>query len=342
MWLEVVRQIWKDKWEVILALVGIAATFWEPIRSFVWGAVGFLLVIDLAGKVNHEIRLSRARHVPLVVFVPSPRKHGAELDAYTAMLEDVSQSMRRVKFDEGELINRFGVARDEWSLWRDTLLPVEPPEWQRTVQRFDLRVQRMNYKLGQQRVFHVFLQCPAALAMGLGATLETQHQFTVYHYQPPYNVVFSTSGMDESLRVRLGRKVGPPYHYIAVSPPGEITPDTYVSVFAARHDPRMAWEETAHAAKSAVLHVDWANPELVALTAEDDWLLVAQEIAAVVLGLTGRGAKRIHMALSCPVALAFLIGVALGAHSTVTVYNWFKSQGAYYPVLALDRLAHIV
>jgi hypothetical protein len=200
----------------------------------------------------------------------------------------------------------------------------------------------MNYKLGQQRVFHVFLQCPAALAMGLGATLETQHQFTLYHYQPPYEAVFSTSDIDEPLRVRLGRNVGPPYHYIAVSAPEEVTPDTYVSVFAARHDPRLAWEETARAANSAVLHIDWANLEFKALTPEDDWLLVAQEIASVVLGLTGGGAKRIHMVLSCPIALGFLIGVALGAHSTVTVYNWFKSQGAYHPVLTLDRLVQAV
>jgi len=343
---EIAKRVWQDKWEPIVVLVGLIATLWSPIAwgwKLVWGAMGILLVADVVGVVLREVRLVRERHVPLVVFVPPPEMpEGSVLDAYSAMVGEVARTVRRAGFDEREFVSRFGVTQDEWALWRDTPLPVDPKMWRRVTRRFSLRAYRLARKLGEQYVFHVFLRCPVALAMGLGAALGTHHRLVIYHYQPgeaggPYIPVVNSPHRTASLRVRLGEEVGQPYRYINVEQVGEMTPEMYVSLFLARHDPRGDVERVAQAADSGIVHICGAHPG--ALTTEDDWLLVAREVVDVVLGLIGRAeVRRVHLALSCPVALGFLLGVALGTQSAITVYPWFKGEQALHPVLMLDRL----
>ncbi len=352
--LEIAKRVWQDKWEPILALVGISATFWSPIAWFwkvVWGMIAILLVVDIVGTVNGELKLARERHVPLVVFVPPPEMpEGSVLDAYSAMIGDVARAVRQEGFDEREFVSRFGVAQDEWALWRDTALPGEQEEWRQAVRRFGLRVHRLAHKLGEQHVFHIFLRCPAALAVGLGAAVGTHHRLVVYHHQPgepggPYIPVVNSPRQKacperrrrEPLRVRLGKQVEQPYQYITVEQPEEMTQEVYVSLFLARHDPRGDVERVAQAVHSGVVHIRSARPGV--LTADDDWLLVAREVVDVLLGLIGQAeVRRIHLALSCPVALAFVLGVGLGTQSAITVYNWFKSEQALHPVLVLDQL----
>jgi hypothetical protein len=344
--LEIVKRVWQDKWEPILALVGISATFWSPIAwvwKLVWGAVGALLVVDIVGTVIREVKLAQERHVPLVVFVPSPEMpEGSVLDAYSAMIGDAASAARRAGFDERDFVARFGVTQDEWALWRDAPLTGESEIWRQMVRRFSLRVHRLARKLGEQRVFHVFLRCPAALAVGFGAVMGTHHRLAAYHHQPgerggPYVAVTDASGREESLRVRLGRKVKAPYQCIAVREPERVTPEMYVSLFLARHDPRGCVEQAAEAAGSAVVCIEGIDAR--ALTPQDDWLLMAQEVTDVLLGLIARPeVKRLHLAISGPVVLAFLMGVALGTHSAITVHHWFKGEQALHPVLALDRL----
>lgn len=352
--LEVAKRVWQDKWEPILALVGISVTFWSPIAWFwkvVWGVIAILLVADILGAVNREVRLAQERHVPLAVFVPPPEMpEGSVLDAYSAMIGDVARAVRRDGFDEREFVTRFGVTQDEWALWRDATLPGEPGEWRQAVRRFVLRVHRLARKLGEQCIFHVFLRCPAALAVGFGAAMGTHHRLVVYHHQPgepdgPYIPVVNSPGQKagpeqsrrEALRVRLGREVEQPYQYITVEQVGETTPEVYVALFLARHDPRGDTERAAQTTNSGVVYIRGACPGV--LTAEDDWLLVAREVIDVLLGLIGQAeVRRVHLALSCPVALAFVLGVALGTQSAITVYNWFKGEQILRPVLMLDQL----
>ena len=344
--LEIAKRVWQDKWESILALVGISVTFWSPIAWFwkvVWGVITILLVADILGAVNREVKLVQERHVPLAVFVPPPEMpEGSVLDAYSAMIGDVARAVRRDGFDEREFVTRFGVTQDEWALWRDTALPDESGEWRQAVRRFSLRAYRLARKLGEQHIFHVFLRCPAALAVGFGAAMGTHHRLVVYHHQPgepdgPYIPVVNSPGQKEALRVRLGREVEQPYQYITVEQVGETTPEMYVALFLARHDPRGDMERTAQAASSGVMHIRGACPGV--LTAGDDWLLVAREVIDVLLGLIGQAeVRRVHLALSCPVALAFVLGVALGTQSAITVYNWIKGEQVLRPVLMLDQL----
>lgn len=343
--LDAAIRIWRDKWEVALALVGIVGASWIPttwLRQGLWSILALLLVVDIVGAVIHEFRMARARHVPVTVFVPGDQiPEGSVLDAYSAMIADVISTVDRVGFEEKEYRARFGVIQNEWALWRDTPLPTDPGPWRRLVRRFGVRVHRLSRKLGEQRVFHVFLRCPSALAVGLGATMGTHHKVVVHHYQPgegesPYISVTNSLKSDKGLRAHLGEEVQRPYEHITVDGPTQITAELYVSLFLARHDPRGDADDKAEESESGVVHICRSHPG--ALTGDDDWLGMAREICDVLLGLVAkRGVSRVHLVLSCPVALAFLLGVALGPHSAVTVHNWFKNEQALYPVMALDR-----
>lgn len=344
--LDAAIRIWRDKWEVMLALIGIIGASWIPIawlRQALWSGLALLLVVDMVGAIVHEVRMARARHAPVTVFVPGEQiPEGSVLDAFSAMMADVISPVDRVGFDEKEYRGRFGVIQNEWALWRDTPLPTDMEPWRRLVRRFSVRVHRLARKLGEQRVLHIFLRCPSALAVGLGASMGTHHKVVVHHYQPgegdgPYISVTDSSKSDRGLRACLGEEVQRPYEHITVDEPTDITPEIYVLVFLARHDPRGDTEKKAEETGSGVAHI--CRSRAGALTRDDDWLGVAQEIGDVLLGLVAKKeVSRLHLVLSCPVALAFLLGVALGSHSAVTVHNWFKSEQALNPVLALDQL----
>ena len=344
--LDAAIRIWRDKWEVALALVGIVGASWIPttwLRQGLWSILALLLVVDIVGAVIHEFRMAHARHIPVSIFVPGEQiPEGSVLDAYSAMIADVIGTVDRVGFDEKEYRARFGVIQNEWSLWRDTPLPTDSEPWRRLVRRFGVRVHRLSRKLGDQRVFHIFLRCPSALAVGLGATTGTHHKVVVHHYQPgegksPYITVTNSLKSDKGLRARLGEEVQRPYEYITVDGPSKITAELYASVFLARHDPRGDTENKAEETESGVVHVCRSHPG--ALTSDDDWLGMAREICDVLLGLVAKKeVSRVHLVLSCPVALAFLLGVALGPHSAVTVHNWFRNEQALRPVIALDQL----
>lgn len=344
--LDAAIRIWRDKWEVVLALIGIVGASWIPVtwlRQALWSGLAVLLIIDIVGAIVHEVRMARARHSPVTVFVPGKQiPEGSVLDAFSAMIADVISTVDRAGFDEKEYRARYGVIQNEWALWRDTPLPNEPKTWQQFVRRFSVRVHRLARKLGEQRVFHVFVRCPSALAVGLGAVTGTFHQIVVHHYQPgegksPYISVTDSLKSNKGLRARLGQEVQRPYEHITVDEPTDITPEIYVAVFLARHNPRGDAEKKAEEAGSGVAHI--CRSRAGALTGGDDWLGLAQEIGDVLLGLIARKeVSRVHLVLSCPVALAFLLGVALGSHSAVTVHNWFKSEQVLHPVLALDQL----
>lgn len=354
MWLEIAKQVWKDKWELILALIGAGATLWSSVIwpwKLVWAVVGLLLVIDVVGTVIHEIKMSRQRSVPLIVFIPPPKlPEGSVLDAYNTMVSDATQVVRRASFDEGEFVQRFNVTRDEWVLWRDTPLPHNSEEWQREVRRFSLRLHRLAYKLGEQRVFHIFLRCPAAMAVGLGAVLGTHYEMTVYHYQKDlerkmpgrlYIPVFDGPNQPDTLRVRLGDPLDKPYRTIRVEQKTPLKPEMFVSFFLARHDPRSDLDKTARKHDGGSIHV--CSTLSHALQAKDDWLLIAQETAEVLLRLIALPeVNRVHLALSCPIPLALLIGCALGTHSAITIHNWFESESSLLPVFSLDHLVRSV
>ncbi len=70
-----------------------------------------------------------------------------------------------------------------------------------------------------------------------------------------------------------------------------------------------------------------------------DWFQVARETAQALYTLLGRAeVRQLHLSLSCPLPLAFAIGMALGIHSPISVYNWYTHEQAYAHVFDLHQI----
>ena len=77
------------------------------------------------------------------------------------------------------------------------------------------------------------------------------------------------------------------------------------------------------------------------LPVDADWFRVANEVADVLLDLSSRHeVETIELYQSCPVIIAFVVGMALGTHARIGVFQWDSREKRYYPVFHLNTLRH--
>jgi hypothetical protein len=139
----------------------------------------------------------------------------------------------------------------------------------------------------------------------------------------------------------LRGRVEPPYRFITVEQPETLTEETYVSFHLAGHDPKGSVQALADQESRAAIHI--RNKCDDRLSVDEDWITPAREVAGVLREFAARPeVRRVHLALSCPGALAFAIGMGVGTVAAVTVHNWFADEQAYHPVLELDQLSQVV
>jgi hypothetical protein len=341
MWRSVLRLVWQDKWEAVLGIIGILMAVGAGIPPWVTALsllFALLLLADLVQAVRHTYRLVREKHVPLAVVV------GKGDDQYRAMVRAVLEKLEKRGFREREFQSTFHVEREDWVVRREQRLSPQQWAWEDLVVRFQARVNRLTRLLPGRRILHVFLNCPIALALGMGAATRRTHELLVYHLHwgtegvaYRHVVDFTRSAATADSAPPLRGQVARPYAYIEVEEPEALTPETYVSFHLADHDPRSHLQALADQRRCAAVHIRNTCGDV--LPPDVDWTLAAHEVAAVVRTLAARpGVKRLHLGISCPVSLAFTIGMGLGTPSAITVYSWFKEEQVYHPVLALDQL----
>ena len=339
-WRQVVGRVWERKWEAILGIAGIALAVGTGVPAYIGVPsvlIAMLLVVDLIREVRSTIRLVREKHVPLIVIV------GKGDDEFHAMVDDVWAVMAPLGFDERQFDADWDVERDDLIVRRESDLPRRPQRWVELARRFERKVARLSARLQGRKVFHLFLNCPSALAVGLGALLGSRYEVVLHHLQRgvgpfPYVPVidFSQGTPDPTGVQAVKRRAVMPYRFISVEQPEGLTPEVCVSLHLAGHDPKGDVKALAAEKRLAAVHI--RNTYGSVLPADADWLHVAQEVVTELLGLVGSGVRRVHLCLSSPVVLAFVIGMALGTQSPITVYNWFAATQEYRPVLDLEHL----
>ncbi|HIQ02030.1 MAG TPA: SAVED domain-containing protein [Anaerolineales bacterium] len=339
-WRQVTGRVWARKWEAILGIVGIALAVGAgvPIYLGIFAAlIAIVLVVDLIREVRTTIRLVREKHVPLIVIV------GKGDDEFHAMVDDVWAVMAPLGFNEREFDADWDVERDDLVVRRESDLPRRPERWVELARRFERKVARLSARLQGRTVFHLFLNCPAALAVGMGALLGSRYEVVLHHLQrgvepsPYVPVIDFSQGTPGPTGVQaVKRRAAPPYKFIAVEQPEDLTGEVFVSLHLAGHDPKGNVEALAAEKGLAAVHI--RNTYGSVLSTDADWLRVAQEVVTELLGLVGRGVQRVHLCLSSPVVLAFAMGMALGTQSPITVYNWFAATREYRSVLELEHL----
>ncbi|HID08341.1 MAG TPA: SAVED domain-containing protein, partial [Armatimonadetes bacterium] len=120
----------------------------------------------------------RHKHVPIVIAV------GRSDDEVKAMVHDALQTMRGYYFDEDAFRREFDVERDDWLIKRESALGDNATEWENVVKNVLRAVNRILARLPGGKTFHIFINAPACLAMGIGAALGTRYELVLHHYQP--------------------------------------------------------------------------------------------------------------------------------------------------------------
>lgn len=331
-WLQVARVVWDRKWEAVLGILGLVAALVAGIPLYIglpFALITALLIVDIVREIRGTVSLLREKHVPLIVIV------GKDDDEFHAMLDNVRDVMKPFGFNEREFDTNWDIERDDLVVRRESRLPRQLARWKDLTDKFEKRVARVRAKLQGRTIFHLFLNCPAALAVGLGARLCSRYEVVLHHWLPRYTPVIDLSRGQPSVHT-IKQRITQPFQYITVESPGEWTEEVVVSIHLAAHGVRGAAEALARERSIAALHI--SNTYGGSLTQDADWLRVAQEVNTELFRLLGSGVKRVHLCLSAPVVLAFAIGMALGTQSAVTVYNWFDDKQAYFPVLELEQL----
>jgi len=296
------------------------------------------LIID----VKTAIKLFAEKHIPIVVAV------GRSDEDVSAMVSDVLDSMNEYNFDKRTFEDDFHVNRDNWLVERKSPLPDDPGEWVSFVHRFEDKIVRLSAMPGLKgrKVFHLFLKCPSALAMGLGAVTGIYQETVLHHFQRgtwsthPYLPLIdfhSRSDLSRGGLHDIKSKATRPYEYIRVEAPETLTKILPVSLHLSGHDPESEVDKLASRRSLSAVHI--RNTYNNTLPVDADWFKVAHEVASVLLGLSAHaGVGRIELYQSGPVIIAFAVGMALGTHARIEVFQWDGEN--YYSVFSLNRLRH--
>ena len=269
-------------------------------------------------------------------------------DEVSAMVSDVLDSMNEYHFDEGTFEADFHIRRDNWLVERKSPLPKDSSEWVNLIHRFRDKSVRLSAMPGLKgrKVFHLFLMCPSALAMGLGAVTGIHHETVLHHFQRgtgsthPYLPLIdfhSRSDLSRGGLHDIKSKATQPYEYIRVEAPDTLTKTVPVSLHLSGHDPESEVDGLASNRLLSAVHI--RNTYNNTLPVDADWFMAAQEVASVLLGLSSHpDIEKIELYQSCPIIIAFAVGMALGTHARIEVFQWDGEN--YYSVFSLNRLRH--
>lgn len=333
----------RRKGEVIVGIAGIILAMIAYVPEFRYVLFGISivlligLILDLTGGIREAMNILRVKHIPIVVIV------GKGDDEYRAMLDDAFGTVARFGFDERHYAEDFSVFRDDLVVRVDGDLPPRVEAWTEVASRFESRISRLAARLRGRRVYHIFLNCPVALALGLGAMLRTLYEVVLYQYQPGLQpayvpvIDFYALSKESGKGTALVQELATEYRFTAVEKPDQITPQTLVSIHLFGRDPKTDVERLAHAQNAAAVHI--RNTYGSNLSPNDDWLIVARETQTTLRDSVSRSeVNRLELCLSCYLPLAFAIGMALGTQYPIMVRSWYSTDQEFKPVLELNRL----
>jgi hypothetical protein len=304
------------------SLLGIASIFAalfgnlpKPVTIFLF----FLLAILFFGLFKEALsvhKIFREKHIPIVLLA------GRNDDEYESMISDVLQTMKEYRFDRQSFEDDFYVDKDSYIIRRENNLSENQYEWETLAHSFENKIIKLSAKLKGRKVFHIFLNCPAALAVGLGSVIGTKYEVVLHHYQKgsgsnPYHPVidfYSLSTLNQDGVHILKSRVNPPYQFIRVEETQTLSSIVLVSLFLAGHDLKGDVEKISNERSTPAFHIRSTMEGTIPLNV--DWLRVSREVASYLLNLTSnKEIENLELYLSCPIILAFAIGMTFGTQT---------------------------
>ena len=197
-------------------------------------------------------------------------------------------------------------------------------DWIEAVRQFYSAVKEVDEHI------HLALNSPSSLAFSCGVVFGSLKTFSFYHYQNgEYHPIHITNV--RALKQRLKQ-----YNY--VEPLYEAGGKDLVVMLNLSH------HEIRTAVKSYINKLE--NPSVFELTVKEAGNIpielmpvVATEISSLLQDVKKyQSFERFHFFFSCPVPIAFMVGVAFGLYDDFIVYNF---SGAYEPVICFEDLTKI-
>lgn len=330
-----------EDFDRILFLAGATvAAVAEHTWPYIVGAVVIAVFVGpkLFGSYRRAVKLYREKHIPIVLGL------GCSDEEFRNLVEDAFQAAKPYGFDEAVYAKDYALLRQDFTHHREENVPEDPEKWRSLSLREKHLVISLQSKIAGKKVFHFFLRCPNALAIGIGAALGTKHELICHHYQPGagaseyFPLIELTPRNVPAEGVRILKTRVEDFKYINVKGSENAANKVYVALFFAGHDPRSDVQELASKDSAAVVEITSRFPPGT-IPLDADWLLLAREIITVLLGLIERrDVKEVHLFPSMPVCLAFAVGMGLDNRVAFAVHSWYKELSQYKKVLHLNEL----
>jgi len=206
----------------------------------------------------------------------------------------------------------------------------EKEEWERYAKEFFKRIKRIEEVLEGRELMHFAINGSAAFSLACGMLFGSQKPFYFYHYQ---------NGRYHTLKVENVRYLKERIrNYSCIDYIYEENSDKLAIILAmasheAEADAKAFTQETGMS-YLIVRHKKAGNIPV------EEMIEVARETASLIQDIRReRSFKEFHFFLSCPVSIAFMLGVAFGYYSPGYIYNYEKPK--YVNVLSIESIREI-
>ena len=341
------KNIWeavlKEKWDYILTIIGLFLALSETENRWLTIMFGVFIVIvigRLFWHIHRIYRINRDKDIPLIMITP------ADMNIVRGITQEIFSLVEKYNFDSKEFDSLFDIEKEDYILRHDTYIPPTEFVWASLAQGFERRIQSFNAVLAGRKKYHVFLKCPAALAIGMGAAAGTKYDLVVYHYEKgqyypviDFDRLRAQRGISSHI---LKSPVEEPFKYIVCEEPlpepsGSNSKKLFIALNLAGHF--IVSEARAYAEEQGGSILVMNNTYNNTLPLAEDWVLAAREVSTVIHRYASQNIfESVELLLGCPLPIAFAVGMSVGTQSRINIHNWYRDEGVFKPVLKLHHL----
>jgi hypothetical protein len=210
-------------------------------------------------------------------------------------------------------------------------------DWVHSVEKFYHHLSTIRSKLSGREHIHFAMRGPASLGMALGMVYGSQNPLTLYHFQNNQFIKIPV----ENIRSLKERNVNSEFVKYTFEK-GELDEIAVILSFA--------HHEAVADATNYITKILPERPSILVVEHErkgnlepQEFIDVARSISSIIQDLRKEHSfKCFHFFLSCPVLLAFLVGMAFGYYSNGYIYNYQKGQEEIYiRAISLEKVRKI-
>lgn len=214
---------------------------------------------------------------------------------------------------------------------------LEGEGWKKVCEEFIGRIRHLDGELHGRLRLNVGINGPASLSMALGILYTHTRPFVFLHYNQSERNYYPIKVNDTRKIKELVRE----REFITENFEDSDGRDLGVVLFFGHHNPVGAVKEYLQKENIPTDLLVLSPASAGGNVSADKFLRIAQECASSIQDRKGvKSYERVHFFFSCPVAIAFLLGVAYGHYDRGYIYNYNKT--GYERVLSIEFLRDLV